>query len=101
MEVKLDFFKISEKLPKEGDFILYVHDNLYSKELVWGEVYYVWEELDEDGDFTGNAYFSDEDSEEEVEPPENTKLCVCVDGVSLVDDTLYTDMDVFFDKVSV
>ena len=83
----LVFHRVSEKKPKHGQEIWYIHNsNFYgTHEFKYETVEYIWEEVDEDGIWTGTSigYLEGE------ETPSNCVLSLC----GLDDDTLWCSVE--------
>jgi hypothetical protein len=92
-EINLTFYRLSDRLPKDGALIMYVNDQIFNNgsELLQGEVGYVWMGVDEIGQ---SIQYHDGDSE-----PEGFRLAVCVDGSELHPSTFWAELHPFWDAV--
>lgn len=63
--ITFDFYTPTEKIPKHGDEVVFIskHDSFAIEyfDTRIGTIEYVWEELDENGEYTGNSLCYDAD----------------------------------------
>lgn len=63
--ITFDFYTLDERLPKNGEEIVFISKhgsfNIEYFDVRAGTIEYVWEELDENGDYNGNSLCYDAD----------------------------------------
>ena len=83
---QLTIYSVKERRPKYKEAITWIQTRAFYDAYGFhvDDVEYVWEIVDENGD-TGSAIVYDPD----VPQPENTRLCILMDGRELRDEDLY------------
>lgn len=94
---KLKFYKLSERKPKDGQEIWYIHNSPFygTYEFEFGKVEYSYEELDEDGEFNGTSYFErpPQEGEEDYDPSLEYSLEYLFNGASMLEDDLWAPVE--------
>jgi hypothetical protein len=97
MPITITFYKVSERKPKHNESIIWLKNvNQYGFEgfePVELNVEYSWEEIDENGDYTGGSYVYDQNN---PPPPVNCKLIILFKAVIAEDDFLWCPVEEYW-----
>ena len=104
MPVTITFYKISEKKPKHGQQVIYLRGissfDMYGYEPRETTAYYTWEEIDEEGEETGNSACYDPEEFPDIKVGETIdegyKLMIQFDEYIATDDVLWVDYDEYW-----